>query len=105
MARSRPTSSATCSRPATPRVAESWAGAFGDKSARSFDATFSATKSASVLRALSPDSWVRAEVLAGHDAAVTGALEWVGRHGAVTRRGTDGVDQVDTRGLVAALFR
>jgi hypothetical protein len=27
------------------------------------------------------------------------------RHGAVTRRGRDGVDQVDTRGLVTALFR
>ncbi|HEX2063421.1 MAG TPA: MobF family relaxase, partial [Acidimicrobiales bacterium] len=54
---------------------------------------------------MSPDAWVRAEVLAAHDTAVVAALDWVARHGAVTRRGTDGVDQVDTRGLVAALFR
>ena len=75
---------------------------FGDKSARGFDATFSAPKSVSVLWALSPDPWVRAEVLAAHDTAVTAALGWLERHGAVTRRGTDGVDQVDTQGLVAA---
>lgn len=78
---------------------------FGDKSARGFDATFSAPKSVSVLWALSPDPWVRAEVLAAHDAAVTAALGWLEQHGAVTRRGKDGVDQVDTRGLVVALFR
>jgi conjugative relaxase-like TrwC/TraI family protein len=78
---------------------------FGDKSARGFDATFSASKSVSVLWALSPDPWVRAEVLAAHDTAVTAALSWLERHGAVTRRGTDGVDQVDTQGLVVALFR
>ena len=43
---------------------------FGDSSARGFDATFSAPKSVSVLWALTPDPWVRAEVLAAHDAAV-----------------------------------
>jgi conjugative relaxase-like TrwC/TraI family protein len=78
---------------------------FGDSSARGFDATFSAPKSVSVVWALSPDPWVRAEVLAAHDAAVTATLEWVERHGAVTRRGKDGIDQVDARGLVVALFR
>lgn len=77
---------------------------FGAKSARGFDATFSAPKSVSVLWALAPDRWVRAEVLAAHDAAVDAALGWLEAHGAVTRRGTD-VDQVDTRGLAAALFR
>ena len=50
---------------------------FGDRSARGFDATFSAAKSVSVLWALSPDPWVRAEVLAAHDAAVTAALGWL----------------------------
>ncbi len=78
---------------------------FGAKSARAFDATFSATKSVSLLWALSPDPWVRAEVLAAHDTAVVAALDWFEHHGAVTRRGKDGVDQVDTQGLVAALFR
>lgn len=78
---------------------------FGDRSARGFDATFSAAKSVSVLWALSTDPWVRAEVAAAHDAAVDAALGWLERHGAVTRRGRDGVAQVDTRGLVVALFR
>lgn len=78
---------------------------FGDKSARGFDATFSAPKSVSVLWALTPDPWVRAEVLAAHDSAVDAALGWFELHGAVTRRGTNGVFQVDTRGVTAALFR
>jgi conjugative relaxase-like TrwC/TraI family protein len=78
---------------------------FGAKSARAFDATFSAPKSVSVLWALSPDASVRAEVLAAHDAAVAAALDWLQDHGGVTRRGTNGVHQVDVQGLVAALFR
>jgi len=78
---------------------------FGAKSARAFDATFSAPKSVSALWALTPDPWTRAEVLAAHDAAVDATLAWFEAHGAVTRRGTDGVDQVDTLGITAALFR
>jgi conjugative relaxase-like TrwC/TraI family protein len=78
---------------------------FGARSARGFDCTFSAPKSISVLWALTPDPWVRAEVLAAHEAAVDAALGWFEDHGAVTRRGTDGVHQVDTRGITAALFR
>lgn len=78
---------------------------FRDNGVRGFDATFSAPKSVSVLWALSPDPFVRAEVADAHDAAVVAALSWVERHGAVTRRGTDGVDQVDTHGLTVALFR
>jgi conjugative relaxase-like TrwC/TraI family protein len=78
---------------------------FGDSSARGFDATFSAPKSVSVLWAVSPDPFVRAEVLASHDAAVDAALAWFERHGGVTRRGTDGVLQVDALGITAAVFR
>ena len=59
----------------------------------------------SVLWGLSADPWVRAEVLAAHDAAVSGALTWLAGHGAHTRLGTGGPHQVDTRGLVAAVFR
>ena len=78
---------------------------FGDASARGFDATFSAPKSVSVLWALTPDAWVRAEVLAAHDAAVDSALGWFESHGAVTRRGRDGVFQLDAGGLTVAVFR
>jgi len=78
---------------------------FGARSARVFDATFSAPKSVSVLWAVSPDPFVRAEVLAAHDAAVVAALDWFEEHGGVTRRGKDGVNQVDTQGLAMAQFR
>ena len=88
-----------------PRMGAPLGRRFGDSSARGFDATFSAPKSVSVLWALSPDAFVRAEVLAAHDAAVDAALGWFERHGAVTRRGTDGVLQVDTGGVTAAVFR
>lgn len=70
---------------------------FGESSARGFDATFSAPKSVSALWALSPDAFVRAEVLAAHDTAVEAALGWFEAHGAVTRRGRDGVDQAALR--------
>jgi conjugative relaxase-like TrwC/TraI family protein len=78
---------------------------FGDRSARSFDATFSAPKSVSVLWGLTEDPCVRAEVAAAQDAAVDAALAWVECHGRVTRRGFGGVDQVDARGLAVAVFR
>lgn len=58
-----------------------------------------------MLWALSPDPFIRAEVLAAYDAATSSALDWFERHGAVTRRGTDGVHQVDTQGLAMAVFR
>ncbi len=40
-----------------------------------------------------------AQVAAAHDAAVEATLSVFARHCSVTRRGTDGVDQVDTKGL------
>jgi conjugative relaxase-like TrwC/TraI family protein len=78
---------------------------FGDRSARGFDATFSAPKSVSVLWGLTEDPWVRAEITAAQDAAVDAALAWEERHGLVTRRGYRGVDQVDARGLAVGVFR
>ena len=94
-----------CSTAAIPAMGGQLGRGFGAKSARAFDATFSAPKSVSVLWALSPDAAVRAEVLAAHDAAVVAALDWLEQHGGVTRRGRNGVHQVDAKGLVAALFR
>ena len=76
---------------------------YGDRSARGFDATFSAPKSASVLWALGDDS-TRAEVIAAHEAAVDATLRWLEKHGNLTRRGKDGVDQVDANGLCVSLF-
>jgi conjugative relaxase-like TrwC/TraI family protein len=88
-----------------PRTGGTIGQGFGDRSARAFDATFSAPKSVSALWALSSDRFVQAEVLAAHDAAVDAALGWLETHGSVTRRGAKGVFQVDTQGLTAALFR
>ena len=88
-----------------PLTGETLGRGYGKKSARGYDATFSAPKSVSLLWGLSADPWVRAEVLAAHDAAVSGALSWLAGHGAHTRLGTGGPYQVDTRGLVAAVFR
>jgi conjugative relaxase-like TrwC/TraI family protein len=79
--------------------------AFGDTSARGFDITFSAPKSVSVLWALTEVGAVRREVAIAHDAAVAATLEWVEAHGALSRRGRQGVHQVDTRGLAIAVFR
>lgn len=78
---------------------------FGDKSARVFDCTFSAAKSVSTLWALSDDPSVQAEVLAAHDTAVEAALTWLQRHGNHTRRGANGIYQLDARGVVVAVFR
>ncbi len=51
---------------ADPRTGRPLGRRFGETSARGFDATFSAPKSVSVLWALTPDPWIRAEVLAAH---------------------------------------
>ncbi len=88
-----------------PVTGEALGRSFGESSVRGFDATFSAPKSVSVLWALTPDPWVRAEVLAAHDHAVEAAMAWFQTHGGVTRRGPQGVHQVDTLGVTAALFR
>jgi len=68
-----------------------------------FAATFSPPKSVSVLWALA-DSDVAADVAAAHDAAVSAALAFIDEHASFTRRGHNGVLQVDTDGLIAAGF-
>jgi conjugative relaxase-like TrwC/TraI family protein len=93
LAGEHPTSGATLGR------------SFGEGSARGFDVTFSAPKSVSVLWALHPDAAVRDATAASHDAAVAATVAWIETHGAVTRRGRQGVHQVDTRGLAVAVFR
>lgn len=43
-------------------------------------------------------------IAACHDAAVRDTIGWLEKHAAYTRRGVDGVAQVDTTGLIAAAF-
>jgi conjugative relaxase-like TrwC/TraI family protein len=68
-----------------------------------FALTFSPPKTVSVLWALG-DSEIAEEVTAAHDAAVRTSLAFVDEHTSFTRRGHNGVLQVDTEGLIAAGF-
>jgi conjugative relaxase-like TrwC/TraI family protein len=68
-----------------------------------FDLTFSAPKSVSALWALG-DPATAAEAVAAHRAAVRAGLAYLDTHAALSRRGTDGVEQVGSDGLVAAVF-
>ena len=68
-----------------------------------FDLTFSAPKSVSTVWALGGAA-VGQQVSEAHRAAVSAALTYLDAHAGLSRRGTDGVEQVATAGLVAALF-
>ena len=68
-----------------------------------YDLTFSAPKSVSALWALGDPTTVTA-VDAAHAAAVRAALGFLDSRASVSRRGKDGVDQIGSAGLSAALF-
>ena len=68
-----------------------------------FDLTFSAPKSVSALWALG-DSSTAGGAMAAHRAAVRAGLAYLDAHAALSRRGTDGVEQVGSSGLAAAVF-
>ena len=68
-----------------------------------FDLTFSAPKSVSALWALG-NSDVAAAALAAHREAVKAGMAYLDTHASWSRRGTNGVEQVATDGLSAALF-
>lgn len=69
-----------------------------------FDLTFRAPKSVSLVHALGPKE-ASNEIINAHDSAVLLALDYLERHTAVGRRGTDGIIPIDTTGFVAAAFR
>lgn len=68
-----------------------------------FDLTFSPVKSVSVLWALA-DKQTAAVIERAHHAAVQDALAFLEAHALFTREGTNGVRQVEVRGLVATAF-
>ncbi|HWT47092.1 MAG TPA: MobF family relaxase, partial [Mycobacterium sp.] len=68
-----------------------------------YDLTFSPVKSVSALWALAPLA-VATVIEECQDAAVADTLAFVESSGAFTRSGTNGVAQVDTTGLIAAVF-
>lgn len=68
-----------------------------------YDLTFSPVKSVSVLWAIS-DPKTAAVIERCHQAAIKDALDFIEAKALFTRRGTNGVRQVDVRGLVATAF-
>jgi len=68
-----------------------------------FDLTFSAPKSVSALWALGSVD-VSVAAMGAHRAAVEAGLAYLDTHAGLSRRGTDGVEQIGTAGLAVALF-
>jgi conjugative relaxase-like TrwC/TraI family protein len=68
-----------------------------------YDLTFTPVKSVSALWAIAPRD-VAQTVEACHHKAVTDALAFLEDHAAFSRMGADGVEQVNTTGLIAAAF-
>ncbi len=68
-----------------------------------YDLTFSPVKSVSALWAVAPRE-VSERIAAAHEAAVADTIGWLETNAAYTRVGTDGVRQVETTGLIGAVF-
>lgn len=68
-----------------------------------YDITFTPVKSVSTLWALA-DPELSARIELAHRAAISDALQWAEKRALFTREGTNGVRQVNTRGMVAAAF-
>lgn len=68
-----------------------------------FDVTFTPVKSVSSLWAVAPRD-VAEQIEAAHEAAVDHALAWLEQQVAHTRRGAQGVRQVEVRGILATAF-
>src|SRR5215218_2593847 len=68
-----------------------------------YDLTFSPVKSVSALWAVA-DRSTAASIERAHRAAVRDALRFIEQHALYTRTGTNGVRQVEVRGVVAAAF-
>jgi conjugative relaxase-like TrwC/TraI family protein len=68
-----------------------------------YDLTFTPVKSVSALWAIAPRG-AAARIEDAHDRAVADALDFLHDHAAFTRIGAGGVAQIDTDGLMAAVF-
>jgi len=68
-----------------------------------FDLSFTPVKSVSALWAIAPKD-VADQIAAAHHAAVLDALSWLERDAVRTRGGRNGVQQLDTTGMLAAAF-
>lgn len=73
------------------------------KAVAGFDCVFTPPKSTSILWGLGSDE-IREQILRCHREAVRDVLAWAESQCAVTRRGHQGIQQIDTHGLVIAAF-
>ena len=73
------------------------------KAVAGFDLTFKPVKSVAVLWALA-DPAIAARVERAHQAAMKDALDFIEQNALYSREGTNGVRQVDVKGLVATAF-
>lgn len=69
-----------------------------------FDLVFTPVASVSRLWGLDPRAWVREAIEQAHCAARDAALRLLEEHAAHTRTGSSGQAQIETRGLIAAVF-
>jgi conjugative relaxase-like TrwC/TraI family protein len=76
----------------------------GEPSVAALDLTFSAPKSVSVLAAIAPEG-VAHELVASHELALRGALEYLEQEALFVRRGHGGARFERAGGLVAAAYR
>src|SRR5690242_20933290 len=86
-----------------PVTAKALGRAYRPDAVAGYDLTFSPVKSVSALWAVAPPE-VAKVIRQAHNAAVLDALRFLEGHAIFTREGTDGVRQVETRGLIAAAF-
>ncbi|MFF3569221.1 MobF family relaxase [Nocardia jiangxiensis] len=73
------------------------------KAVAGFDCVFTPPKSISILWGLGSDQ-IREQILRCHREAVREVLVWAESQCAVTRRGRNGIQQIDTHGFVIAAF-
>ena len=69
-----------------------------------FDLVFTPVSSVSRLWGLDPRSWVRGEIEQAHCAARDAAIRLLEEHAAHTRTGSSGQAQIESQGLIAAVF-
>ncbi|MCD5316139.1 MobF family relaxase [Kineosporia babensis] len=69
-----------------------------------YDLVFAPVKSAALLWALDERKWVQDAVIAAHHEAKDATLAMLEQHAAFTRTGTNGIAQIETRGLVGVSF-
>jgi conjugative relaxase-like TrwC/TraI family protein len=69
-----------------------------------FDLVFTPVSSVSRLWGLDPRAWVREAIEQAHYAARDAALKLLEEHAALTRTGSSGQAQIETQGLIAAVF-